>query len=209
VDPEDMDPDTFPAADRPIIAALRLPALYLITGSDPHDPVAFLARLSRALEGGIRLVQLRAHRLDDAAYMRLAADVYGICEQSGARLLLNRDPDFVRDLPCHGLHLTSSRLAGLVQRPLNDERLVGASCHDADDLERAADLGLDYALLSPVNPTASHPDTPLLGWDRFAALADRAAIPVYALGGLGPRDLGRAFRRCAQGVAAISGLWPD
>ena len=209
VHPEDMDPETFPAADRPIITALRLPALYLITGSDPRDPVTFLARLSRALEGGIRLVQLRAHGLDDAAYVRLAADAYALCEQRGARLVLNRDPDLVRDLPCHGVHVTSSCLAGLARRPLGHECLVGASCHDAEDLERAADLELDYALLSPVNPTASHPGVPFLGWDRFAVLADRAALPVYALGGLGPSDLDRAFRYCAQGIAAIRGLWPE
>ncbi len=86
---------------------------------------------------------------------------------------------------------------------------MGASCHDAGDLDRAARLGLDYALLSPVQPTVSHLDVPPLGWDRFAALADRALLPVYALGGLCPADQQRAFRKGAQGVAAIRGLWPS
>jgi 8-oxo-dGTP diphosphatase len=84
---------------------------------------------------------------------------------------------------------------------------VGASCHGATDLARAADLGLDYALLSPVMPTASHPGAPYLGWDRFSALAEVARLPVYALGGLGPRDLELAIDQGAQGVAAIRGLW--
>ena len=53
----------FPAADRPIIAALRLPQLYLITGPRPSEPADFLSRLGAALARGIRLVQLRAHRL--------------------------------------------------------------------------------------------------------------------------------------------------
>ena len=85
----------------------------------------------------------------------------------------------------------------------------GASCHDARDLQRAADLGLDYALLAPVQPTATHPEAQSLGWARFAELADRAALPVYALGGLGPADLDTAIQHGAQGVAAIRGLWPD
>jgi 8-oxo-dGTP diphosphatase len=46
-----------------------------------------------------------------------------------------------------------------------------------------------------------------LGWPRFAELADRAALPVYALGGLGIADLDRAIRSGAQGIAAIRGLW--
>lgn len=209
VHPEDMDPEIFPAADRPIITALRLPALYLVTGDDPNDPDAFFARLTRALERGIRLVQLRAHDLSDAAYAHLAEGAYGLCERHDARLLLNRDPDLVRDLPCHGLHLTSRRLAELAQRPLGDGSLVGASCHSAEDLSRAGHLGLDYALLSPVRATASHPDTESLGWGRFSALADRAMLPVYALGGLGPADLEDAFCHGAQGIAAIRGLWSE
>jgi 8-oxo-dGTP diphosphatase len=209
VHPDDMDPDLFPAADRPIITALRLPALYLITGADPLHPHGFLERLSRALARGVRLVQLRTHNLSDSAYAALAEGAYALCERHGAHLLLNRDLDLVQDLPCHGVHLTTRRLCSLDRRPLEDGRLVGASCHGSGELERAARLGLDYALLSPVQATASHPEARLLGWDGFAALAEKAALPVYALGGLGPDDLDRAFRRGAQGIAAIRGLWPD
>lgn len=207
IHPDDMEPGDFPAADRPIITALRLPSLYLITGEDPRDPDLFIDRLSSALERGVRLVQLRAHTLSDTDYEGLAEDVLRICERFGSRLLLNRDPAFACNMPCHGMHLTGKRLAGLSERPLDDKHLVGASCHDGEDLKQAARLGLDYALLSPVHATASHPDAQPLGWDGFAALADLASLPVYALGGLGPADQSRAFRFGAQGIAAIGGLW--
>jgi 8-oxo-dGTP diphosphatase len=208
VHPDDMAPEIFPAADRPVISALRLPELYLITGEDPGVPDRFLDRLSRALSGGIRLVQLRAHALGNAEYADLAESAFRLCERHGARLLLNRAPSLVRDLPCHGLHLTASRLAELARRPLDGRRLVGASCHGADDLACAALLGLDYVLLSPVLATTSHPDARPLGWEGFARLVDAAALPVYALGGLGPPDLDQVFSTGGQGIAAIRGLWP-
>jgi 8-oxo-dGTP diphosphatase len=204
-----MDPGLFPAADRPVISALRLPELYLITGEDPRDAGPFIDRLSGAIARGVRLVQLRAHSLSDDRYADLAESAFRCCKLHGARLLLNRDPFLVRDLPCHGLHLTARRLAVLGQRPLDEDRLVGASCHSAQDLIRAARLGLDYALLSPVQATVSHPGARILGWDRFAALADMAMLPVYALGGLRPGDLNQAFAHGAQGVASIRGLWSD
>jgi 8-oxo-dGTP diphosphatase len=209
VSPMAMRPELFPAADRPIISALRLPALYLITGPDPRDPGCFLTRLAAALQTGVRLVQLRAHALDDAQYGRLAEGAFSLCEFHGARLLLNRDPALVGGLPCHGLHLTASRLTQLDQRPRREGWWVGASCHHARDLEQAARLGLDYALLSPVKATRTHPDAVPLGWQGFAALADLAELPVYALGGLTPADLNTAFECGAQGIAAIRGLWPD
>nr|WP_296701618.1 Nudix family hydrolase [Thiocapsa sp. UBA6158] len=205
--PETMDPACFPAADRPIITALRLPGRMLITGLDPLDPEVFLARLAGAVAGGIKLVQLRAHELTHAAYRDLARRAFLLCEQGGARLLLNRDPQETLDVPRDGLHLGGQVLARLSERPGRPDDLVGASCHTADDLVRAACLGLDYALLSPVNPTASHPEARPLGWLRFAELADAATLPVYALGGLTGLDLDVAREHGAQGVAAIRGFW--
>jgi 8-oxo-dGTP diphosphatase len=73
---------------------------------------------------------------------------------------------------------------------------------------RAADLGLDYALLSPVKATASHAGAAPLGWGRFAELVDKATLPIYALGGLAASDLDVARNHGAQGVAAIRGFWP-
>lgn len=207
--PRDMDPASFPAADRPIIMALSLPELMLITGPDPHHPDAFLGRVAMAIEAGIRLIQLRAHGLDQAAYRGLAHRVFALCDQGDARLLLNRAPGQTHELPRHGLHLTARLLMALKARPGRPGELVGASCHDAAELLQAELLGLDYALLSPVQTTASHPDTRPLGWDRFADLVDAVTLPVYALGGLAPQDLDVAFRHGAQGIASIQGLWPN
>jgi 8-oxo-dGTP diphosphatase len=206
--PETMDPACYPAADRPIITALRLPACMLVTGPDPLDPEVFLARIARAVAGGIRLVQLRAHEVDQAAYRDLARRAFVLCEQSGARLLLNRDPEETVDVQRHGLHLAGQALARTSERPGRQDDLVGASCHTAADLLRATRLGLDYALLSPVQPTASHPGVEPLGWHRFAELTDAATLPVYALGGVTGADVEVAREHGAQGVAAIRGFWP-
>lgn len=78
-----------------------------------------------------------------------------------------------------------------------------ASCHDAVSLQHAQYLGCDAVLLSPVHATASHPDAPVLGWERFEALAKNCDIPVFALGGLKPQDLAQAQQYSAYGVAGI------
>jgi 8-oxo-dGTP diphosphatase len=208
LDPQAMDPALFPAADRPILSALRLPQLLLITGPDIHDPRRFVQGLARAIDSGIRLVQLRAHGLGAADYRRLAELAFALCESGGARLLLNRHRSEAAELPRHGLHLTARCLAQLQGRPGRPGETVGASCHDGAELARAAALGLDYALLSPVKATATHPDSAPLGWGPFAELVDPVPLPVYALGGLDPTDLRVAVGHGAQGVAAVRALWP-
>lgn len=81
---------------------------------------------------------------------------------------------------------------------------VGASCHDAASLALASHLGFDYALLSPVMETPSHPGASLLGWAGFQTCIDGLDLPVLALGGLSPTDLASAQAVGAHGVAGIS-----
>lgn len=86
---------------------------------------------------------------------------------------------------------------------------LAVSCHDAQELQMAAEIGADFVTLSPVLPTQSHPGAPHLGWRRAAELIELATMPVYLLGGLDANDLDQAQAIGAQGVAGISGLWPE
>jgi hypothetical protein len=64
---------------------------------------------------------------------------------------------------------TCRPVAWLNLRPAGLE-WVGASCHTRAELEQAATLGLDYALLGAVNPPPAIRSATALGWDAFADL---------------------------------------
>ncbi|KAB7623129.1 Nudix family hydrolase [Alkalilimnicola sp. S0819] len=196
----------FPTANRPIVRAVQLPDQYLIT-PDPAEVPAFEQQLDAALRRGVRLLQLRAPSLGDAAYARLAERLLPRVHELGGKLLLNADPALCLSLGADGVHLNARRLAAARQRPLPSGYRVAVSCHDASQLARAAALDADFAVLSPVCATASHPGVEPMGWESFAALVADAALPVYALGGLSPADTARAREAGGQGIAAIRGLW--
>jgi 8-oxo-dGTP diphosphatase len=61
--------------------------------------------------------------------------------------------------------------------------------------------------LSPVLPTATHPDASPLGLELFEIWVEAASLPVFALGGMSPRDVDRVRRHGGQGVAGIRGFW--
>lgn len=108
----------------------------------------------------------------------------------------------------HGVHLPEAIARRLADPGLRlwhrRGHLLTVAAHDPAALARAARLGADAALLSPVFPTASHPGAPTLGALRFALWAGRAALPVLALGGVN-HTTARSLRHAA-GVAAIGGL---
>ncbi len=203
--PVRLDEFPMPAADRPVTAALRLPDTCLITQPDGDRADAVLAHLERGLAAGARLVQFRVFGCDDGARRKLFARVWARCREAGALLLCNAAMD-IAPAEVDGLHLPADHLARLERRP-EGVRWLSASCHSLDDLRRAEALGADFAFLSPVQPTPSHPDAAPLGWTGFAELVEKVNLPVYALGGMTSALRETAWRHGAQGVAGIRGLF--
>ncbi len=207
VEPEKLASYPMPQADILVLKAINLPDRYLITGSDSGDHKQFLQRLERALDNGLRLVQLRLGDVPEALTLELGRKALELCRSRGARMLVNGLPEVAQRLGADGVHLNSHRLRNTQVRPLATECLVAASCHTGEELEHAANIGLDFVVLSPVQKTRSHPDAQPLGWERFAELVMAASLPVYALGGMRSGDLSQAWEYGAQGIAGISCFW--
>ncbi len=206
VAPEALDDYPMPAADRPVVQALRLPDRYIITPPRVGDPARLLAALDRL--PGLGLLQFRVFESPAIAPEALFAQVRAHCHARGARVLFNGAPEQARALGADGVHLSSRLLRRTDTRPAGLE-WVAASCHDAEDLAQARALGVDFAVLSPVLPTRSHPDAEPLRWEGFSRHVQALALPVYALGGMTPARLAEAWQAGAQGVAGIRGFWPD
>ena len=192
-------------ANGPVLKALKLPHVMGVTNVTEMGMDAQLVALDKALAGGLRLVQIREGWLEAGERLDCAREVVKRCHAAGAVALVNGDASLASQVGANGLHLPAARLFMLDQRP--NFAWVGASCHSRAELERAAFLNLDYALLGPVAETASHPGAPALGWEHFAELASGLSIPVFAIGGLSPDDLVRAREAGAHGLAAIWGSW--
>ena len=200
-----MDVGPMLPANGPILKALRLPRVCGITHAGEIGIDAQLARLEAALAGGLRLVQIREPALPDADCERFARAVVERCHAAGALAVVNGDAALARRIGADGLHLPARSLMAADGRP--DFEWVGASCHSRAELEQAAALEFDYALLGAVRPTQSHPERATLGWSAFGDLVARLPLPVFALGGLSAGDLETAKAAGAHGVAGIRGIW--
>ncbi|MFI8744928.1 Nudix family hydrolase [Pseudomonas sp. NPDC077186] len=199
----------FPAANAPIVAAARLPEQYLIT-PDGLTPEQLLAGVQRAIAGGTRLLQLRAPNLFDAQYRDLALDIQGLCAGK-AQLMLKGPAEWLGDFPAAGWHLSAAQLRKHAAggRPFPDGRWLAASCHSAEELALATQMGVDFVTLSPVQVTATHPEAQPLGWEAASEMLSGFNLPAYLLGGVGPTDIERAWQVGAQGVAGIRAFWPQ
>lgn len=197
----------FPAANGPIVQAARLPDQYLITPDD-LSPDELYAGIRRALARGVGLIQLRAPNMYDPQYRELAADVQGLCA-GRAQLMLKGPLEWLGDFTAAGWHLTTKQLRDYAKagRPFPKQRWLAASCHNAEELALAEQMGVDFVTLSPLQTTATHPEAEPLGWQVAETLLRGFNHPVFLLGGLTPQDKSRAHVIGAQGVAGIRAFW--
>lgn len=194
-------------ANGPILKALRLPRTMGITQAAEVGVASQLACLDKALANGLRLIQIREASLAENEREVFAREVVARCRALGAIALINGDVELARRSNAHGVHLPGRLLASTTARP--DFEWVGTACHSRAELEHAAALGLDYAVLGSVKPTASHPGQAGLGWEVFAERVRNLPLPVFAVGGLEAADLNAAKAAGAHGIAAIRSIWKD
>ncbi|WP_029148462.1 Nudix family hydrolase [Methylophilus sp. 5] len=192
-------------ANAPIMQALSLPPIYAISNLQEMGEAAFLHALKQQLDQGLQLLQIREPQLDSEALAQLSEQVLKLCAAYNCRCLLNGSPEQAQQLGYQGVHLNSQRLMALTQKPEN--LLVGGSCHDIAQLQQTQALQLDFALLSPVLPTKSHPEAAGLGWEKFGEMLNGLETPVYGLGGMRPAHLSQAQACGARGISMQRALW--
>jgi 8-oxo-dGTP diphosphatase len=202
----------------PIFNALMLPPFYAITNAREMGVDTYLQHL-RALsdgnapkgspnngfhfEGRVAMIQIREKAMPRDVLTAFAKDVIAIARNGEMKVFINSDIALAEALGADGVHLTSAQLATLAARP--SLPLVGASVHSRAELERAAELKCDFAVLGAVNVTRTHPAQAPIGWAKFAGIVDATPIPCYAIGGLRVDDLATAIAHGAHGVAMQRG----
>lgn len=192
-------------ANAPVLAGLGLSSVYAITNLDELGEELFFERLKSALESGLMMIQVREKQLAVEDLKLFAERVIEVATPYEAKVFINSDLDLAQELNATGVHLSSQQLIALQTKPKG--LLCGASCHNEAELNQAAKLGLDYVMLSPVQPTQSHKDAQPLGWDGFSGLIEGYSLPVFALGGMQIQDLHSARKNGAHGIALQRAIW--
>ena len=161
---------SFPEANKPIITALRLPPLYLISPEPSGDLHHFLGQLDQCLSAGIGMFQLRVKEMPTSQYERLACEALQVCKRYETMLLLNTSPRAAMSLGAHGIHLSARRLRELRECPLTSSYWVAASCHNRAEVEWANEIGVDFIVLSPVRRTGTHQEAQCSDGKSLASL---------------------------------------
>ncbi|MCK9824646.1 thiamine phosphate synthase [Nocardioides cavernae] len=169
-----------------------------------------LSLLGDLAEVGVDGFQVRDKVVTTRELVELTRVVIGAVRPFGATVVVDDRLDVALATGADGVHLGADDLPVGLAVASAPHLLVGATCRDRDDVERAAAAGASYAGFGPVHATTSKAGLPpALGVPAVAAAS--GVLPLVAIGGIDAGRVRPVVDAGAHGVAVLGAIWskPD
>jgi thiamine-phosphate pyrophosphorylase len=161
--------------------------------------------LARALLTVARVLQVRIKPGAANEILRAAQLARRVCDEVGAKLIVNDRVDIALAAGADGVHLGQTDLPVAEARRFGPKLLVGVSTHDVAQVERAVAAGADYLGFGPIfeTKTKDNPD-PVQGIAGLrAAVTAARGTPIVAIGGIAASAVADVYAAGASAICAI------
>lgn len=150
---------------------------------------------------------LREKDLPDEEYARLAIEVLKICRTNDVTCFLHSRCHIARELGCQNIHLTVSSMREQAEE-LKYFKNISVSCHSLEDVEEAVSWGAAQIVLGTIFETECKKGLKGRGVGFVREIADyckdHGGVPVFAIGGITPENIGMVKEAGARGGCMMS-----
>jgi len=161
------------------------------------------------LDGGARIIQLRAKGLTDSRFRELAEEMQAMIWSypEPATLIINDRADIALDIAADGLHLGQNDSDyRRVIKTAPSGMIVGVSVHTAAQALEAQNAGAAYVGAGAIFSTITKSDAQLIGLEALERIVAATQIPVVAIGGIGYENIDQVVKAGAHYFAIISDI---
>jgi len=168
-----------------------------------------LTAISQALEAGCKWVQLRIKNQPADVILEYAIEANRLCNQHGAKLIVNDHPEIALKAGAYGVHLGLQDMSvAQARRIVGQKIIIGGTANTLQHIEQRIAEGADYVGLGPYRFTKTKEKlSPILGWEGINAIMRNLKaphIPIIAIGGILPEEITIIRETGVYGVA-VSG----
>ena len=180
--------------------------VYLITDRKlVRRHTSLVTAVKKALQGGIRAVQLREKDMGTRDLLQLAYKMRNLTEEYKAKLFINDRFDIGLAVGADGVHLTQNSIpVSIVRETVKKKLFIGVSTHSLKEAKEAENGGADFITFGPVyrTPSKLKYGKPV-GIDTLKQVSSKINIPVFAIGGINSSRIKHIRESGAHGVAMI------
>ncbi len=182
--------------------------LYGIVDMGYTEPEQITTRTHALIDGGVRIIQLRAKGKEQALVKKWAIEMQHICRERNAIFVLNDYPEMAAEIKADAVHVgqDGGSLAD-VRKIVGPGVLVGRSTHSLEQVKQAKREGADYIGFGPLFPTGTKPGRQAIGLQDIAEAQKEAdGMPVFCIGGINGTTLPQVLQAGARRVVIVSWL---
>jgi thiamine-phosphate pyrophosphorylase len=186
----------------------KIGRLHVITDMALQSRYSHPELAQMAIDGGADTIQLRDKSDTSLDLFRNAEKMKRICSDANVPLIINDRLDVALAVDADGVHLGQTDLPiAAARRIIGDNKLIGGSATDFEELEKVIGAGADYVGFGPAFPTGSkkNPGAPK-GVEHYTEVAKHSIIPVVAIGGIKLHHVDALFTAGIHGIAVISAI---
>lgn len=181
--------------------------LYLVTSQELSRGRSTLDIIKAALAGGVRLIQLREKNMPLPDFVRLAEQVRRLTAETDDLLIINDRLDVAMGIGADGVHLGQTDFPVAMARKLAPDLIIGASTHNAAEVEVAQTAGASYINIGPLFPTQTKSwSGEFLGLEGLRILAKAARVPFTVMGGIKREHIPDLLQAGARTIAVVTAV---
>lgn len=160
-----------------------------------------------AVRGGAAMVQYRNKSDDRRMIAAQAAMLCEILAGTNVPFLINDYVDIALAVGADGVHLGQGDASPKEARALLGENaIIGQTAFTQEHIKAVDPAVVDYIGTGPFYPTQTDKGKPVLGAEKFRALAALSPVPVVGIGGITPENAKDVLEAGAAGVAMMRSI---
>jgi len=182
--------------------------LYLVTDPRLHRGYSVLEQVELALQGGVKIIQVREKEMPAPDYIKLASETLKLTRAYGAFLIINDSVEVARAASADGLHLGQEDMPVTEARSImGQDAVIGVSVKTVEEAVCAEKDGADYIAVSGVFPTRTKKDLGYYpGLDGVIQIRQCTHLPVIGIGGINLHNCRSVIESGAHGVAVVTAI---
>ncbi|AKO91873.1 thiamine phosphate synthase [Priestia filamentosa] len=180
--------------------------MYLVTDLFEGTEEELLAKVEKALEGGVTLVQLREKEADGKEFYERALRLKQLLDRFHVPLIINDRVDIALAVGAFGVHVGQDDLPLKVVRSLVGDMIVGVSVRTVQEAKKAVEDGADYIGVGAVFPTSTKLDAKGITKEELTEITGSVRIPAVAIGGITAGNIEKLNGTGIRGAAVVSAI---
>ncbi len=189
----------------------ELNGLYAITDRKLIPENRFAKTVESAIKGGAKIIQLREKNTSGSEIIRKGKSLLEITRKYKIPLIINDNPQIVKQIGADGVHLGGDDASvGEARKLLGKNAIIGVSCYG--EIQRGIDsetAGADYAAFGTPYFTPTKPDRKPTPLKTLREAKAKLRIPVFAIGGITPENVGEVLKTGVDGIAVITAVFGE